>query len=162
MREMETINFDGETFSYGQIIKDRNGNNWEIISTQKGVEDYNRLLVVPADKRYQPDMMSYSAKLKPGQLEKDEWVIPEFGNTFNSLPNETPIRKLRITEPVQLYPWVGAKVEEGMPLFEEGQKSSIRTSEQGITSLQDKLKNLTPDVQKGLKFVIKKNAVITP
>jgi len=162
LKNLSTFQFDGMTLSFGQIVKDANGANWEILSTSEAIEKYNTLLVVPADKRFDPNMMDFHRKIKPGKFEKDEWTIPSFGNVRSSMVDKAPIRKLRIVEPIQLYPWLGKKVEQGMPLYEEGQQSSINTTEDAIESLQRKLKSLSPVRQQNLKLIVKKNAIITP
>ena len=151
LKNISTYPFDGMTLSFGQIIKDVNGTNWEILSTEDAIKKYNQLLVVPADKRFDPNMMDFHKKIKPGQFARDGWTIPSFGNIRSSLVDQAPIRKLKIVEPIQLYPWLGKKVEEGMPLHEEGQQSSIITSEDAIKSLQRKLKSLSPARQQNLK-----------
>ena len=88
--------------------------------------------------------------------------MPSFGNVRSSMVDQAPIRKLKIVEPIQLYPWLGKKVEKGMPLYEEGQQSSITTVEDAVESPQRKLKSLSTIKQQNLKLVIKKNAIITP
>lgn len=161
LKNLSTYPFDGMTLSFGQIIKDNNDTNWEILSTEDAIKKYNQLLIVPADKRFDPNMMDFHKKIKPGQFAKEKWRIPSFGNVRSSLKDQAPIRKLKIVEPIQLYPWFGKKVEEGMPMYEEGQQSSITTTEEAIASLQRKLKSLTPARQQNLKLVVKKNTIIT-
>jgi hypothetical protein len=161
LKNISTYPFDGMTLSFGQIIKDANNTNWEILSTEEAIDKYNTLLVVPADKRFDPNMMDFHRKIKPGQFEKQGWSIPSFGNVRSSMVDQAPIRKLKIVEPIQLYPWLGKKVEEGMPLYEEGQKSSIDNAQDAIASLQRKLKSLSPARQQNLKLVVQKNTIIT-